>query len=109
MFGNPIMCPTVTLEKDNLKEITVFDKDYVASCDYNAWVSVRDLPGDFVYCPTLLLGHRIHIESESSSRIADNTRSTEDIKILQRLSPGPIARMIHKAYSKGEKSNTLGK
>ena len=109
MFGNPIMCPTVTLAKDNLKEITVFDKDFVGSCDYNAWVSVRSLPGDFVYCPTLLLGHRIHIESESSSRIADNTRSTEDFKILKTLSPEPIASMIHKAYTKGEKSNTLKK
>ena len=107
MFGNPIMCPTVTLSKENLKGTTVFDKEYKGSCDFIAWVVVRDLPGEFVYCPTLLLGHRIHIESESSNRIADNTRSREDLKILLMLSPKPIAKLIHSFYVKSQGSNTV--
>ena len=107
MFGNPIMCPTVTIAKENLQGITVFDKDYRGSCDYIAWVEVRNLPGEFVYCPTLLLGHRIHIESETSNRIADNTRNREDLKILLMLSPKPIARLIHRFYIKSQSSNTV--
>jgi len=107
MFGNPIMCPTVTIVKENLEGITVFRKGYKGTTDYLAWVEVRDLPGEFVYCPTLLLGHRIHIESETSNSIADNTRSKEDLEILSMLSPKPIAKLIHSFYVKSQSSNVV--
>jgi len=107
MFGNPIMHPTVTCVKENLQAITIFDAEYKCSLDYIALVEIRNLPGEFVYCPKPLLGHRIHIESATSSSIADSSRSKEDLKILQTLSPKPIAKLIHRVYIKGQESNTV--
>jgi len=108
MFGNPIMCPTVTYAKENLPDRQLFNVEYKNNCDWLAWVDMRDLKGEIVYCPKLLLGHRIHADSETTNRIADNVRSEEDIQILRMLSPEPIAKLIHKYYIKGQSSNTLG-
>ena len=107
MLGDPIMCPTVTYVKENLQGKTIFDKEYKCSLDYLALVEIRDLPGEFVYCPMQLLGHRIHIESATSSSIANNNRSIEDLRILQMLSPKPIAKLIHSFYVKSQSSNVV--
>jgi hypothetical protein len=85
--------------------LPLFNKEYKVSCDYLAWVEIRDLKGSFVYCPGKLLGHRIHEKSETTKRIEDNSRSMEDFQVLRKLSPEPIAKLIHRFYAKSEKSN----
>jgi glycosyltransferase involved in cell wall biosynthesis len=105
-FGSPICCPSVTYAKENLaKKLPLFNKEYKVSCDFLTWVEIRDFEGSFVYCPKQLVGHRIHKESETTKRIKDNSRKIEDFKILKMLSPEPIAKLIHRFYTKSEKSN----
>jgi len=108
MFGNPICCPSVTLVKENLhSKKEMFNTEYKVNCDFLMWVESRDLPGEFVYCPHQLMGHRIHSESETTNRIADSTRSIEDLNILRMLSPEPLAKLIYKKYIKSQSSNIL--
>jgi glycosyltransferase involved in cell wall biosynthesis len=108
MFGNPICCPSVTLVRKNLTEDKpLFNTGYDNNCDWLTWIEIRNLPGSFVYCPKILMGHRIHSESETTNRIGDNTRSIEDLLIMQSLAPKPIAKLIHRFYVKGQSSNKI--
>jgi cellulose synthase/poly-beta-1,6-N-acetylglucosamine synthase-like glycosyltransferase len=105
MFGNAICCPSVTYARNNLPEGQLFSNELNNNCDWLAWINLRDLHGDFVYCPVKLVGHRIHPDSETSNRIDDDTRNIEDYAILQMLSPKPIAKLINSFYIKGQESN----
>jgi len=105
MFGNPISCPSVTLVLNNLPKSFTFNTEYKTNCDWLAWITIRNQKGDFIYCRQKLVGHRIHSESETTKLINDNTRSIEDLKILEMLTPKPIARFIYFFYKKGQKSN----
>ena len=74
-FGNPICCPAVTYNRENLKNF------YFAMC------------------------HRIHEESETSKTIADNTRSKEDLYMYQLFWPNWIAKLLMRQYVKSQKTN----
>jgi len=107
MFCNPICCPSVTFNKNIILNSNFFISEYKTNCDWLAWIHLRDLKGDFLYCPKMLVGHRIHNESETTKLIANNTRNEEDFKILKILSPLALANIINKLYSKATKSNNL--
>jgi len=107
MFGNPICCPSVTFTQNALSDKPIFNTEYKNNCDWLAWIKIRDLPGDYIYCSVKLVGHRIHSESETTNRINDNTRSMEDSKIIQMLTPKCIANIIHWFYVKSQKSNDM--
>ena len=49
--------------------------------------------------------HRIHEESETSNLIRDNTRTKEDLAMLMRFWPAPVARLINVVYARGQRSN----
>ena len=104
-FGNPICCPSVTFAKDNIIISPVFNESYKNSCDWYAWLAIRDLRGDFIYCPQKLMGHRIHANSETTATIASNVRSKEELQILRMLMPKFMAKVIHYFYRRGQKSN----
>jgi glycosyltransferase involved in cell wall biosynthesis len=107
MFGNPICCPSVTFVRKHLPSPPLFDTCYRTNCDWLAWIKIRNACGDFVFCPKKLMGHRIHLESETSINIADNTRSEEDLIILKMLAPDFLAKFIHRFYSKALSSNKI--
>ena len=107
MFGTPICCPSVTFNLEAIKkrDTGLFNSDYKTNCDWLAWIEIRDEKGEFLYCPKKLMGHRIHIDSETSNGIADKTRSREDFEILRMLAPKPIARAVHYFYVRAQISN----
>jgi len=104
-FGNPVCCPSVTFVLTNLLISPLFSTKLKTNLDWLAWIQVRNLKGEFVYVPKVLMGHRIHAETETSSRIFDNTRSREDLKILQMLMPNVMARLIWRLYRKSQNYN----
>ena len=105
-FGDCISCPTVVLNKEKLGN-DIFDTTMKNSCDYITWVNIAFKEGDFVYVPKILVGHRIYEESATTKNIADNSRTREDLKIMEMLWPKPIAKLIHRYYIKSEDSNNL--
>lgn len=105
-LGNPISCPSVTYVKDNMPD-PVFGDHFKSNLDWEAWEKASKRAGSFEFCSRILMYHRIHEESETSVLINDRGRNKEDYEMLCRFWPPCIAKMLHKAYSKGEESNKI--
>lgn len=105
-LGSPICCPSVTFVRKNLPE-TVFKVGFRADEDWEAWEFISRMKGQFVYDKRVLMGHRIHEESETSIILGDNARTTEDYIMFCKFWPRWAARLLTKIYSNSEKSNQL--
>ena len=105
-FGSAICCPSVTYVMPNL-ETPLFSSEMKCDLDWEAWERFSRLEGSFVYSPEILMHHRIHKESETTSLIQDNTRSSEDLAMLEKFWPKKVAKVIHRLYSVSMNSNTL--
>lgn len=105
-LGSSICCPSVTFCLPNLPS-PLFRNEMKCDLDWDAWERFSRLEGDFVYIPTLLMRHRIHEGSETTALIEDNTRGFEDLQMLKRFWPGPIAHLVNRIYSTSQDSNDL--
>ena len=105
-FGCPICCPSVAFAKENLPN-TVFKVGFRSAEDWQAWESLSKIKGSFIYNKNILMGHRIHEDSETSHILHDNQRKQEDYTMFCKLWPKWIARILTRAYSESEKSNEL--
>lgn len=103
-LGDPIDCPSITYVLPNLPS-PLFKEDYYGSLDWQMLEEVSRLSGDFTYNPAVLMSHRIHAGSETSSLIESHQRSDEDLDMFCKFWPRPIALLISKAYSLSQKSN----
>ncbi len=103
-FGNPICCPAVTYNRDLLPS-TLFHEGFKSNIDWEAWEKISKLKGDFVYCSTPLMGHRVHEASTTTKIINSNLRTKEDYEMLKKFWPVPIAKLINSFYKKAEQSN----
>lgn len=105
-FGSPICCPSVTYAVGHLPKV-IFENHYRACEDWEAWEKLSKLHGEFVYIPKMLMGHRIHDESETTASIVDNQRTNEELEMFCKFWPASIARMISKRYSGAQGSNRV--
>lgn len=103
-LGSSICCPSVTLNLPILPS-PPFHTEMKSNLDWDAWERFSRLDGSFVYDSEILMHHRIHEGSETSALIKDNTRTHEDLEMLKRFWPSPVAHLINLAYSQGQKSN----
>lgn len=103
-IGDPIACPAITYVTPNLPT-PLFKEDYKGSLDWQMLEEISKIPGDFMYCSTPLMSHRIHRGSETSALIKDNTRTQEDYDMFCKFWPKPFARILSRLYSKSEDSN----
>ena len=105
-IGDPICCPSVTLIKPAIEE-PLFQSNYGASLDWEAWESVANKKGRFVYNPSIRMLHRIHEGSETSRLIEDHEREHEDLDMFTHFWSKPIATLLSKAYKKSQASNEV--
>lgn len=101
-----ICCPSVCLNRKRFPDFR-FSETMTCNLDWDAWSRLAKEDGEFIYIPRPLMLHRIHEESETTSLLADGTRSAEDFEIFNRYWPRPIARILTRAYSSSQKSNSL--
>ena len=78
-----------------------------SNVDWEAWEVLSKEKGNFIYINKPLMGHRISEESTTSKIIAENIRTKEDLAILEKFWPKPVAKLINKVYSKSEQNNEL--
>lgn len=104
-LGSPICCPSVSYFLPRLPS-PLFEETMKCSLDWQTWERLSKLDGDFYYDTNILMRHRIHEESETSHLIADNTRSAEDLKMLCKFWPRPVAKIINHFYAKSQQSNS---
>lgn len=105
-LGCPICCPSVTIAVENVPEV-VFANHYHACEDWEAWEKISRQKGAFLYCPRMVMGHRIHSGSETTSAIKDNHRTQEEFEMFCKFWPRGIARMLVGRYSKAQYSNQI--
>lgn len=103
-LGNPICCPSVTYCMERLKQ-PIFEVKYGSNLDWQTWAGLASQDGEFVYVKRPRMYHRIHRESTTSGLIENHERGREDMEMLGQFWPKPIAKLIGKAYSKGENLN----
>ncbi len=103
-FGSPIPCPAVTL-KMNATQYE-FENCFRLNMDWAAWIKRANEPGEFIWIREELMHHRIHAKSETSGGIIEGYRRDEDLAILSRLWPRPIALLIASTYKVAYRSNT---
>lgn len=104
-FGDPICSPAVTYHRDRIGDHPLFNEDYAVALDWDAWLRLCDLPGSFSYIHKPVLDHRIHAGTQTSFGIQGGKRYNEDLRVLRRLWPTGIARLIARAYSASYDSN----
>ena len=106
-LGNPICCPSVTYVRENLPEV-VFETRYASNIDWLAWEQLSHDKGSFCYVPEPLMGHRIHQESTTTEVIGNSKgRSNEDLEMLERFWPRPIAKLVNRVYSGAQNGNQI--
>lgn len=105
-FGSSICCPSVTLNVPMLPK-PIFLSNMKSNLDWEAWERLSSIDGDFVYSSDILMRHRIHEDSETTALIRDDTRSFEDLYMLNKFWPKPIACLINHLYSLSFKSNSI--
>lgn len=103
-FGNAICCPAVTLVKEALP-VPLFKGSMRSNIDWQAWEELSRQRGGFVYVPRRLMAHRIHSDSATSELLSVNGRREEDLQVLTKFWPRPVAGWIEYFYQNGEKSN----
>ncbi len=103
-LGNPIGCPTVTFNKENVKDFR-FDENFSVNMDWKAWYDLANKKGSFLWIKKALVLHRIYSESETSHGLAENRRQKEDLEMFKYMWPNTVAKFISKAYSLSYKNN----
>lgn len=103
-LGNPICCPSVTYVLENLPT-PLFQDGFKSNLDWDAWERFSRLPGSFLYDPFIGMYHRVHGDSETSACIADDTRTKEDLAMLERFWPSVVAKFINAFYVKAQNLN----
>lgn len=103
-LGSAVCCPSVTFNLPLLPK-PIFVSKMRSNLDWEAWERISRLDGSFVYDDKILMYHRIHEGSETSALIRNNTRTAEDLAMLEKFWPVPVARLINVFYSLGQRSN----
>ena len=105
-LGNPVCCPSVTYAKANLPAVP-FRCGMGSNLDWEAWERFSRMKGSFVYDARMLVGHRIHASSTTSDLILSDRRTGEDLDMLKKFWPVPVASAINRFYKHAEASNSV--
>jgi len=106
-FGDPIMCPAVAYVRRKLPVPLFACDDLTCSVDWFAYEILTLEAGEFVYMKDRLMGHRIHDGSTTTKTIGANQRTEEDVYILKKFWPTPIAKLVAKLYKSSEWANRV--
>lgn len=105
-LGSSICCPSVTINKKITGE-NPYKTELKCDLDWDTWDKMTKYDADFLYIPKELMQHRIHEESETSNLIGNNIRLEEDLLMLKRYWPEPIAKFVMKFYKNAIKTNQI--
>ncbi len=93
VFGNPVVCPSCTYDKEALGE-PLFASSLKFALDWDTMWTLASRPGRF-YCEERpLLEYRVHAGSETKRCMEDHRRSREEMAMYAKIWPKPIARLL---------------
>jgi len=106
-FGDPICCPAVAYVRSRMSFPVCASDDLVCSVDWLGYERLSNVPGEFVFLPDRLMGHRIHGDSTTSKTIGADRRTDEDIYMLVKFWPAWLAKAIAVVYKSSELANSV--
>jgi glycosyltransferase involved in cell wall biosynthesis len=95
-FGNPIVCPAVTLNLQARPGFR-FREDLRTNMDWVAWLELAD-GASVTHIPEVLMHHRVHAESETARCLDDGARDVEDRMAFEMMWPRPVAAALMRLY-----------
>lgn len=104
--GSPICCPSVTVNTKILGK-SPYKTELKCDLDWDSFCEFADYKGRFLYIHKYLMLHRIHENSETSNLIENNIRLEEDLQMLQRFWPKPIAKVVMHFYKGAINTNKV--
>lgn len=96
-FGNPIMCPSCTYNKEMLGE-PLFQSDYKFALDWDTMTQLAERDGRFICIEKPLLYYRIHEEATTKSCIKDHRREREEADMYRKFWPDFLVKLLMKGY-----------
>ncbi|MFA6923451.1 MAG: glycosyltransferase family 2 protein [Bacteroidales bacterium] len=106
LFGDPICCPSVTLNMEELKSFS-FSTGFDVNPDWYAWLELAKHEGAFIYINKKLMKHRIHAEMETLKQIKSNKRLEEELRMFEIMWGKYIGKLISRVYSQSHKDNII--
>ena len=107
MFGNPIICPSCTYDKEVLGA-PLFDSPYKFALDWDTMWKLADHPGRFTCVERPLIRYRIHEGATTKACIEDHRRTADETAMDGKIWPKPVVKVLmhfyRKAYSAYEKA-----
>lgn len=103
-WGNPVSCPGVMINKALVPDFS-FDDSFHSNMDWDAWERLAARPGSIAYVDRPLVAHRVHGASATTALIANSTRPAEDLRMLERFWPRPVALLLFQLYRQAYRSN----
>lgn len=101
MFGNPVICPSCTYDRETLGE-PLFRSDFKFALDWDTMWEFAGRPGRFVCEERPLMGYRIHGGATTKKCIEDHRRAEEEAAMYAKILPGfavkPLMHFYQKAY-----------
>jgi glycosyltransferase involved in cell wall biosynthesis len=103
-FGDPVCCPSVTLNLKLLKDFC-FSTEYSCILDWYAWYKIALEKGAFCFINQKLVRHRIHGESETTNQLSQGIRRKEEVAMLKMMWGDALGHAISWLYASGHKHN----
>ena len=106
VFGNPIICPSCTYDKEALGA-PLFDSPYKFALDWDTMWKLANRPGRFICVERPLIRYRIHDGATTKACIEDHRRGADETAMYGKIWPKPVVKVLmhfyRKAYSAYEK------
>ncbi len=96
-FGNPVICPSCTYDKEALGE-TLFDSPFKFALDWDTMWRLAALPGRFTCVERRLMYYRIHEGATTKACIENNSRAAEEAAMYGKIWPKPVAKLLMRFY-----------
>jgi len=96
-FGNPIICPSCTYNKEALG-VPLFTSEYEFALDWDTMWKLAKRPGRFFSVEKPLIAYRIHEASATKACIQNRKRLQEETKMYQKMWPEPLVKILMLFY-----------
>lgn len=93
LFGNPIICPSCTYDKEQLGE-PLFDSPLKFALDWDTMWKLANRPGRFCCVEKPLIYYRIHEGATTKAFIQNQERASDEAKMYAKIWPKPIVRLL---------------
>lgn len=99
MFGNPIICPSCTYDKEALGE-PLFDSEFKFALDWDTMWKLAKRPGRLICVERPLIYYRIHEGATTKACIENHRRGEDEAAMYGKIWPKPVVKVLMHFYRK---------